>query len=258
MLKTCIYTIIIMGMLPSLAYANTAQSVCTDNKTELRCETGEVNNIKYIGDVLLSGTHVKQATYTLGNFEALNADLFKLYRAGDSYLQHTKIRDKFTHKGNVTSVSSEFGGPNDIVGNVVANHSHFVGTTLIAGSFIGDSNQFEDPVRVTGSFRGNQNVFHSKTEIIGTLQAKATQFYDQLHLTMVVSALSNSQTNDIFVSKFFSSCCLYQTLYLTNNTQVKGNITFSSGKGLVILSGGSKIAGRVVGGKVINREVNSI
>jgi hypothetical protein len=253
-----------MGLFFVLIFSNMAysvsnsQSACKDTKIELRCEGGQFNNLKYIGNVILSGTQVSQSTYTLGNFEAVNASLAYVYRTGHSYFQNTKVLEHFTHIGNIKSVSSTFGGPNDITGGVVANHSHFIESTIMAGNFVGDSNTFDDPVRIIGNFKGNLNIFHSQTEIIGTLQAKETQFLDRLLLTTTTSYLANSQTNDIFVAKLVGSCCVNQTLFLSNNTQVKGNITFYSGKGLVVLSSGAKITGQVRGGKVISREMNSV
>lgn len=101
-------------------------------------------------------------------------------------------------------------------------------------------------------FRGDLTVNgltdYNKLEMVGILDASNSSF-DDIEITSEKSYLSSTSTKNI-VEHMASNH--HEKIYLRNNSVVNGDISFDSGNGEVVVSGGSRVMGAVRGGRIIN------
>ena len=105
--------------------------------------------------------------------------------------------------------------------------------------------------KITGELKSlgltmTHNSIINKAKVFGYLSAKNTIFEDVLDINSTKARLTSCKTKNILMT---SSGKKKAFLFL-RNTIVDGNIGFPYENGVVILSKGAKINGRVIGGKV--------
>lgn len=85
----------------------------------------------------------------------------------------------------------------------------------------------------------------------GFLTASSTKFEKKLEVFSSETRLINSKVrHDLHLGHTDSK---KQVVYLDNFSEVSGNIIFDDGDGDVIVSGQSKIGGKVIGGHIIEK-----
>jgi hypothetical protein len=99
------------------------------------------------------------------------------------------------------------------------------------------------PITVSGNLLSSHDTFDSPIEASGGIYSESSSFNKVITLSAVKSSWINSRVNSDITSQaksFFSTPTL--TFY---NTQITGNIKFTKTKGVVVLTGNSKISGSV-------------
>ncbi|MBS0656272.1 MAG: hypothetical protein JSR46_10880 [Verrucomicrobia bacterium] len=107
-------------------------------------------------------------------------------------------------------------------------------------------------IDVNGSVHLANCQVSGKTAVNGFFSATSSQFQDEITVSSQKVALNDSTAPSIVVRqiKWLPGT---QTVELSHNSKIAGNITFESGKGKVILSDGSIVSGSVIGGEVENK-----
>ncbi|NGX58205.1 MAG: hypothetical protein K940chlam3_01110, partial [Chlamydiae bacterium] len=105
-------------------------------------------------------------------------------------------------------------------------------------------------LKVNGCAKPHECVIYGPVFVAGELNADHSVFQDNLSLTCQSSSFSRCVVlKDIQVNKV-KNYDDKQVLEITNGAVIKGNITFDSKNGEILLSSDSKIMGGVVGGHI--------
>lgn len=150
------------------------------------------------------------------------------------------------------SVTCGTGEVDSLAGNgtVSVNGTTIIGSTNINGMLKGDDANFSSML-INGTATLTQCTINGSANIKGTITASSSVFQSDLDIYSNLSRFINSKiTGDL---RIHSTDQKKQIVYLDNNSEVVGNISFKSKKGGVILRGNSKIQGRVVGGEIIHK-----
>lgn len=221
--------LLIVGIFSSLNIY--AESVCKENHGTLRCESGSIKNIDYIGFVDINNTIVEGRFHVLGNANIKNANLNSIEVRGGAHLDKTKVSGLMKMVGNVNGSDINVDDNTEIVGDFYASHA------------IMSSN-----VSIVGSVECDYCVFKKEATLIGDVNVKHSEFLRPIQINIKNSSFSHSKINDITIKK--SSDRHEQVIKLKNGSSVH-DITFEDQRGLVIVSDNSVITGTVQGGKVI-------
>jgi hypothetical protein len=181
----------------------------------------------------IDGTTVSKSLDVLGNVDAQKAQINHIRILGNAYLDTT----------TATSLM-------DVTGNVRASDFTIVGPATVVGYFHGKQATFNSTAHIVGTLVCENCIFNDDATLIGDIKASNTKFLRNILLNANKSQFYHSSVNDIAVKK--PSDNQDQTIELSDSSIVN-NIIFESGKGVVILNGGSKITGSVKGGKVITK-----
>lgn len=198
----------------SAAYADDMSSVCNEVHDKLICKAGQVANIRHMGDVILDGTTVLGPVSVLGELEMHHAQVNSLSVVGNAQADDSIVNNEATIQGNATLANMKFGGDTYIVGDTKAVGSSFKMRTKLIGDIHINNSSFDNLVNLAG-----KQVFFENVKL------RQVEFYPDR---------------------------MPQYLFLSQNTFVDGDVVFSSSNGTVYLSGGSRVGGRVLGGKVVN------
>jgi hypothetical protein len=213
--KSCYLFFIIVLVMVSRAFASAS---CIDEGTTLRCHGGIVESIDYRGDVVLDGTTVLDKIKTMGDLTAKNATMNRI----------------------------------NIVGDVTTVNSVISGNAIIVGSIRSRATKFDSPVRIVGDADFDFCEFHTDVMLVGDVNASQTWFRGSVVLGTYASYFTHVSLNDLTVKK--QSRDVQQIIYLKEGTGVDV-VTFTSGRGLIELSGGSRVTGKVVGAKINNQSL---
>lgn len=124
------------------------------------------------------------------------------------------------------------------------------GATLVNGLLNAKDATFSS-LEVNGSAKLTQCIINDVARVKGLLTASSTQFAKTLEVYSSETHFINSKvSNDLYLGHTNSR---KHVVYLDNFSEVSGNIIFDDGKGEVILSGQSKIGGKVIGGHVVSK-----
>lgn len=193
-----------------------ADSVCTDHDGNLRCSVGAIDSIDYTGDVFIDGTSILEQLKTVGELHAKNVNFNNINIIGDS----------------------------DISNSTISGHSQFI------GDFQGKSVKFGEATKIVGDLNCDDCQFNAAMTLVGDLQTNNSTFEGLVSLSTYTSHFKHSTLNELIVKK--QSRDVDQIIYLDEGSSVM-NITFDSNRGIVELSGGSVLKGKVSGGKVVNK-----
>lgn len=148
------------------------------------------------------------------------------------------------------SVTCGKGTVSNLTGNgMVAVHGTTVsGATLVNGTLKAENATFSS-IEANGSVQLSQCTVNNAAKINGSLTATSTRFENTLTVSSSTVKLINSKVSrDLHIRHTDAT---QQTVHLNDSSEVSGNIIFDDGKGEVILRGGSKIGGEVIGGRTI-------
>ncbi len=148
------------------------------------------------------------------------------------------------------SVSCGAGTVEKLTGNgMVSMHGTTVnGPTTINGMLTADDANFS-ALNVNGTVSLMQCSVNEYAEIKGSLNASSSKFEQSLEIYSGTVRFINSKiSNNLQIHHTDDS---KQEVYLDNNSEVGGDVIFDDGHGEVYLRGGSKIVGKVVGGRVV-------
>lgn len=213
-----------------------ADSVCSDKHGTLRCGSGSIDNVDYRGYVNIDGTAILNKLNINGDVDIQNAQVNQFYVRGGSRISKTNIKGSF-----------------EVVGNAHAKNSEFINNAKIVGDLYGNSLIFDSQVNLVGTIECQDCIFKNSSIMIGDINITNSQFVKPLLLNAKNSSFSNSKINDISVKK--PSQDEVQIIHLNENTEAQ-NIRFENQKGIVVLQGGSKIFGKLEGGKIVTTKIN--
>lgn len=146
-------------------------------------------------------------------------------------IQHGNEKlESLSANGRITLNGTQVIGPLDVSGSLSAHDAHI------------------GAVNVNGHAWFYNSTVDGKCEVGGLISAEKSTFKDTILVTSRKINFDDCNVNSILVRKIwwpFSS----QVVELTNSV-CKGDITFESGKGRVILLDGSQVQGKVIGGEI--------
>lgn len=122
-------------------------------------------------------------------------------------------------------------------------------TGTVNGSLQGNSIHIENDLTVHGSLEGSKIKVFGKTEIYGAISASNSTF-DDIEISSSEAEFKGTTTNNITFKKP-RKVERIQKITLKNQSIVKGDIVFESGKGEVYMSGDSKVLGTIKGGTIV-------
>ncbi len=140
---------------------------------------------------------------------------------------------------------------NSLVVNGVANVTDFkIDTAKIHGSFNVRNGQIQDGLEVHGSFIGHRINITGNTIIFGNMK-----LHNSTIQSLELSASSCLLKNTIVKNIIFKTTPhkKKQKLFLQGKTIVNGNITFTSGNGMVYATKKVIIKGKIIGGMVVRK-----
>lgn len=159
-------------------------------------------------------------------------------------------------KGSSSSGSSKHGS--ETVKDVNSN-----GSTNLGGTTVTDSTSVNGSLRATeadlnkldvnGSANLEKCTVHGNANINGSLKGKDNTFEDKLTISSNKVCLDSTSTQSIEIRKVTSDNNK-QVVTLENNSSVKGDITFASGNGVVVVDSNSQLSGNVIGGEVVKKD----
>lgn len=122
--------------------------------------------------------------------------------------------------------------------------------TFVSGKLTGSNVSLND-VKVNGEMSlSESSIVNGKVKINGSLITSSAKFEKPIFITSSKIQLNEGTvTKDIYVIKH--SLDPKEEFVYIDNSMVDGNITFESKLGKVILLNGSKISGKVYGGKIL-------
>ncbi|KTD33584.1 hypothetical protein Lnau_2335 [Legionella nautarum] len=149
------------------------------------------------------------------------------------------------------SVTCGKGTVSELTGNgmVSVNGTTINGPTTVNGMLTADDAYFST-LDVNGSVSLMQCTVNELAEIKGNLKAASTKFENSLDIHSSSTRLINSKIAGHL--NVLHTDNQSQEVYLDNNSEVSGNISFNDGRGKVYVRGGSKLGGKVIGGEIIN------
>jgi len=193
-----------------------AESVCSDHDGNLHCSVGAIDSIDYTGDVFVDGTTILEQLKTVGDLHAKNVNFNNI----------------------------------NIIGNADITNSTISGYSQIIGDFQGKYTKFNDAVKIVGDVMCDECQFNAAASLVGDLQVNNSTFQGLISLSTYASHFSHSNLNELVVKK--QNRDAEQVIYLEQGSSVV-NITFASNRGVVELSGGSVLRGKISGGKIVNK-----
>lgn len=223
---------LLMGILGVfISTGSFANEVCKNEFGTLRCGSGMVDDINYLGYVDANGTTVSNMVSVRGNVTANNTHFNNVSIKGESHFTNSEIVGQFQMTGNINTKEVNFDNKADITGNFFASH------TIL-----------RDATNVIGMINCEYCTFRMDTTIVGDITIENSQFIKNLMITTKKANFSSSKLNDLYIKKQNED--VEQVVYLNKGSQVH-NVTFENQKGVIILSGNSQINGNIQGGKVV-------
>src|SRR5579864_7660499 len=90
------------GIALTLSHCSTgyaANNVCTEGFGTIRCSEGEIPSLSYLGNAILSGTHVLGNLTVTGNLQATNAEIGSANLTGNVNVSHLIVHNHFNAIG---------------------------------------------------------------------------------------------------------------------------------------------------------------
>jgi hypothetical protein len=140
----------------------------------------------------------------------------------------------------------------DVAGKATLNETTVTGDTHIAG-MLNAKNANLNTLNIAGKATFFTSHVRGAAKISGLLASCNTSFNKKITISSDKAYFDHSEANEIEVNPGGDT----QVVYLGNNTLVKGNISFSSGHGLVVIDSTSRVIGRVIGGDISQKEFDS-
>ena len=164
--------------------------------------------------------------------------------SGPSFADVCKMMPGSVRCGGGSVDSLHVNGKASLKGTTVLGHA------LINGLLIADESVF-NAMQVNGSADVTHCSFNQTPSINGTLKASSSAFNESLDVHSSMTRLINTVVKgDIHV---YHTSPANQVVYLDGLSRVSGNVVFDDEEGEVILRGGSRVEGRVVGGQVVSK-----
>ena len=132
------------------------------------------------------------------------------------------------------------------VGNVTLTGTTVKNTTTVSGQLTA-SQAMLNALVVNGKVQLTETDVKGKSNIRGFMQADKTTFHNVLNLHANEAEFVSSTTQAIHMKPTEGSAA---KLHLSGSTIVQGNVDFKPAGGVILLDGGSKIMGKVVGATV--------
>src|SRR5262245_974598 len=129
-MKKSLMLLIFVNLLSTHAFAN---DICVAQYGTMKCSTGSIDSINYMGFVDLDGTTVVNNIDIFGTLTARDGNLNNVNVKGESHLAKTLISGTLQSIGRVNSNDLEVIKSTNIVGSFVANHTTLDAPTSIVG-----------------------------------------------------------------------------------------------------------------------------
>lgn len=133
----------------------------------------------------------------------------------------------------------------DVAGKATLRGTTVLGNTHIAGILKATNATLKD-LELAGKAKLVASQVHGNARISGYLLACKSHFTNKLIISSDHTRIENSTLPSITIQPGSRD----QVLYLANNSLVKGDVTFDSGRGMVLMDQTSQISGNVKGGYI--------
>jgi hypothetical protein len=249
MMKKRLVGLIAIACLSTIALADqsTDRSVCTGSQWAIDCNKGSLADLQSSGSAHLTGTRVLGDTNISGHLTTDSATLNSLNTSGKTELTNTTILGDAQISGALMAKGSAFNTVN-VSGGTQLFTSKVQGALQVSGKLQATKTQFNDAVDVSGSMVCTHCTFAKLVTVSGGLKATHSVFKGDVSISGSKVYFSSSELNNIVIEK--NNDLQPQQIILDNHSMVHGDISFVSGNGSVILTGTSKIEGKVIGAKV--------
>lgn len=214
-IRSCIlFTFItfLASAMPTYA-SEVSENACIEKHEKLYCGAVELDHLRYLGDVVLNGTTVKGALSVTGDLEMHRAHVNQMNIIGDLHAD-----------------DSEVNGESYMIGDTTLSNMHFKANA-----------------RLVGDVKASKVIFDTTSNIVGYLDISDSKFNGIL--TLAADKVYFANTTSLTIDYTHSD--KPQNLYLNLNSYVNGDINFPSNRGTVYVRTGSRIGGKVNGGKII-------
>jgi len=140
----------------------------------------------------------------------------------------------------------------DVAGKVTLRGTTVLGNTHIAGILKATNATLKD-LELAGKAKLVTSKVQGNARVSGYLLACNSNFTNKL----IISSDHTRIENTIIPSIKISPGNREQVLYLANNSLIKGDITFESGRGMVLMDQTSQISGKVKGGYINYSDIDT-
>lgn len=141
----------------------------------------------------------------------------------------------------------------DVAGKVTLRGTNVLGNTHIAG-ILKASNATLNDLELAGKVKLVASQVQGAARISGLLVSCNSNFSHKLNVSSDYTRLEKTTLPAIRISAGGHE----QVLYLANNSFIKGDVTFESGHGMVLVDQTSQVVGRVKGGYINYSDINTI
>lgn len=148
-----LFSSLFFSLFSLLVYAQ--NTVCTEGFGTMRCGAGYIDAVTYIGNAILSGTHIGGNLSITGNLQATNADVGSANLAGNVDASHLIVHQNFNAIGIYHFDNSEFFSTSKLIGNLKGSNDIFNGPTEIVGEVRVNSELFKNLSVFTGKISFN-------------------------------------------------------------------------------------------------------
>lgn len=128
--------------------------------------------------------------------------------------------------------------------------SHINGDTSFSGALDAKNGVFRK-IDGNGMAKFEDSSIQEESKFKGSISSKNTKFEKNIHIYSNTASFDNSTAKQSVVFHKLKTD-KRQRLFLRNGSVVSGEVNFRSGNGEVVLEKGSKVEGKVVGGKIVH------
>lgn len=121
---------------------------------------------------------------------------------------------------------------------------------LVNGRLISQYVNFQSNLMVNGNGSIDNTIISGKANFRGSVEAKESVFAKIIEILSNKAQFNNCKIDSILVKTLPRS--VVQRIYLSNQSEITGDIIFEDGKGEVYCDKTSKIHGKIIGGKLIS------
>ena len=224
---------ILLILISSAMIAHASESNTFTTSGSAKISQQHYTNLKTSGKIEAESISASGLTTVSGSAKISNSRLNAMHGSGTLSLENSQI------DGNIK-----------MSGSLKINHSKLNGQAIYcSGSINSSNNNYLTSIKLSGNLYAKNDQFNALISGSGNIYAESSVFKQPITLATTKSNWSNSLIESNIIIN--TAEILFRTPTLTfKNTRIHGDITFTKAKGMLILSGNSKITGKVINAEV--------